>query len=134
MSDSTILFVRLGPPVEDDDRELPRRRYGHDDTFSEQELQDSARAWWVVDIARASQCGDLAAVRNGEVLGVWTIVPGSWRSIDGRRFGKSPIRWGCDVNGHVKVPAGGHEKSPPQGMSQALVDGPPALVLASFIR
>ena len=30
-------------------------------------------------------------------MGVWDIVPGSWRSVDGRRFGKSPIRWGCDV-------------------------------------
>jgi hypothetical protein len=39
-----------------------------------------------------------------------------------------------DVNGHVKVPAGGHEKSPPPAGSQGLVDGPPALVLASFIR
>ena len=39
-----------------------------------------------------------------------------------------------DVNGHVKVPTGGHEKYPPPAGSQAFVDGPPALVLASFIR
>ena len=38
------------------------------------------------------------------------------------------------VNGHVKVPTGGREKSPPLGRLQAFVDGPPALVLASFIR
>jgi hypothetical protein len=44
--------------------------------------------------------------------------------------GRRPIR----VNGHVKVPAGGHEKSPPPAVSQGLADGPPALVLASFIR
>ena len=45
--------------------------------------------------------------------------------------------WCCQVagvNGQVKVPAGGQEKSPPQGAFQGFVDGPPALVLASFIR
>ena len=38
------------------------------------------------------------------------------------------------VNGHVEVPAGGHEKSPPPAVSQAFANGPPALVLASLIR
>jgi len=38
------------------------------------------------------------------------------------------------ANDHVNVGAGGHEKSPPQAVSQGFADGPPALVLASFIR
>ena len=97
MADEPILFVKLGIPVEDDDSDLPRQRYGYDGTFTAQQLRDSARAWWVVNIARARECDYLAAVHDGVVLGVWVVVPGTWRSIDGRRFGKSPVRWGCDV-------------------------------------
>jgi hypothetical protein len=47
---------------------------------------------------------------------------------------KGVRRLSVTVNGHVEVPAGGHEKSPPPAVSQGLADGPPALVLASFIR
>ena len=45
------------------------------------------------------------------------------------RLARSP-----GVNGQVEVPTYGHEKYPPRRRSQAFVDGPPALVLASFIR
>jgi transposase len=38
------------------------------------------------------------------------------------------------VNGHLKVPTYGHEKSPPRRTSQDLVSDPPPLVLASFMR
>ena len=97
VDDEQILFVRLGLPVEDDDRELPRRRYGWDETYTEQELRDSARAWWVLSRERAEQCRFVAAISQDRVQGVWEIVPGSWRSTDGRRFGKSPVRWGFAV-------------------------------------
>jgi len=40
-----------------------------------------------------------------------------------------------DVNGQVKVPTGGQEKSPPlMGWSQVFVGRPPPLALASFMR
>ena len=71
--------------------------HGYDPALTPDELRDSARAWWVVDIQRARECVRLIAIGEGEIQGVWDIVPGSWRSTDGRRFGKSPIRWGCDV-------------------------------------
>jgi hypothetical protein len=38
------------------------------------------------------------------------------------------------VNGLVKVPTGGREKSPPLGQVQAVGGGPPPLARASFIR
>jgi hypothetical protein len=39
----------------------------------------------------------IAPVVDGLVVGIWRIVEGSWRTIDGRRLGKSPHRWACDV-------------------------------------
>ena len=54
----------------------------------------------------------------------------------GNRDGRT-VNWDariCSVNGQQKVPTYGHEKSPPRRTFQAFVDGPPALVLASFIR
>ena len=41
---------------------------------------------------------------------------------------------GPTVNGHLKVPTCGHEKSPPSGTAQGSAVGPPPLALASFMR
>jgi hypothetical protein len=38
------------------------------------------------------------------------------------------------VNGHMKVPTGGHEKSPPLGGLQAVGSGAPPRCRASFMR
>ena len=97
MDGTPMLFVRLGPWIEDDDRDLPRRGYGYRPGMGEQELRDSARAWWVLSKPRAEQLRYVAAVAEGSIVGVWEIVPGSWRSIDGRRFGKTPVRWGFSL-------------------------------------
>jgi hypothetical protein len=99
MDRTPMLFVRLGPWLEDDDRDLPRHGYGYRPEMDEAELRDSVRAWWRLNIKRAEQLRYVAAVANGIVIGVWRIVPGSWRSIDGQRLGKSPRRWAFDLAG-----------------------------------
>jgi hypothetical protein len=38
------------------------------------------------------------------------------------------------VDGQVEVPAGGHEKSPPQGLGQRAIGRPPPRARASFMR
>lgn len=90
------LLVRLGPWTDDDDHDLPRSGYGYRPDMSEQELYDAARAWWVLDPRRAQRYGYAAAVAGGIVRGVWEINHGSWRSIDGSRFGKASTRWAFD--------------------------------------
>jgi hypothetical protein len=65
--------------------------------MTEEELKDSARAWWVLSAARAARYQYVVAVADGYVVGLFRIVDGSWRSIDGRRFGKTAKRWGFDV-------------------------------------
>jgi len=92
-----ILFVRLAPWKDDEDHDLPRRGYGFRAGMTEQELRDSTRAWWVLSAARAAQMHYIAAVADGYVVGIWRIVDGSWRTIDGHRLGKSPRRWACEV-------------------------------------
>jgi hypothetical protein len=45
-----------------------------------EELYESVRAWWVLDPKRAEGLPYAVAVHRGVTLGVWAIVPGSWRS------------------------------------------------------
>lgn len=97
MDRTPILFVRLAPWTDDADTDLPRRGFGYRPGMTEQELRDSTRAWWVLNVNRAAKMRYMAAVTEGVVVGVWRIVDGSWRSIDGRRLGKSPRRWACDL-------------------------------------
>lgn len=97
MDRTPILFVRLGPWTDDDDADLPRTGYGFRPGMTEQELRDSARAWWALSESRANRMDYLAAVAAGYTVGIWRIVEGSWRTIDGRRLGKSPRRWACEV-------------------------------------
>jgi hypothetical protein len=97
MDRTPMLFVRLAPWADDDDRDLPRRGYGYRPGMNEQEIRDSVRAWWVLSEARASKMRYVAAVVEGRIVGVWEITPGSWRSIDGRRLGRSPRRWAFEV-------------------------------------
>jgi hypothetical protein len=97
MDRTPMLFVRLTGWVDDDDRDLPRRGYGYRAGMTEQELKDSTRAWWALSAARAARYRYAAAVADGHVVGVFGIVNGSWRSIDGRRLGRSTRRWAFDV-------------------------------------
>lgn len=97
LTSEPFLFVKLGKPMADVDRALPRDRYGYDPSYSEEELRNSARAWWALDPRRAATCRFLVATDAVEIVGVWEIEPGSWRNGDGRRFGKTPIRWACSV-------------------------------------
>ena len=53
MDATRTLWVKLGKRVEDADEDLPRHVYGFESGFTEDEIRDSARAWWVVDINRA---------------------------------------------------------------------------------
>ena len=97
MDRTPILFVRLGPWTDDEDADLPRHGYGFRAGMTEQELRDSTRAWLAMSASRAAQMHYIAAVAQGYVVGIWRIVDGSWRTIDGRRLGKSPHRWACEV-------------------------------------
>ena len=97
MDRTPMLFVRLAPWVDDADHDLPRAGYGYRPGMSETELKNSTRAWWVINQKRASATRYVAAVADGYVVGVFRIVEGSWRSIDGRRLGKSKVRWAFDV-------------------------------------
>ena len=64
---------------------------------SKQACRRRTLAWWALSAARAARYRHAAAVADGSVVGVFRIVDGSWRSIDGRRLGKSPRRWAFDV-------------------------------------
>ena len=97
MDRTPMLFVRLAPWCDDDDRDLPRHGYGYRPGMTREELEDSVRAWWVLSEPRASMLRFVAAVAAGSIVAVYEIVPGSWRSIDGQRLGKSPRRWAFDV-------------------------------------
>ena len=57
------------------------------------ELYDAARGWWVLDPRRAQAYPYAAAVAAGIIRGIWTIDHGSWRSIDGTRFGSGAVHW-----------------------------------------
>ncbi len=90
------LLVKLAAWTPDTDPDLPRSGYGYRADMSNEELYDAARAWWVLDPRRAQRYSYVAAVAGGVIRGVWEINHGSWRSIDGSRFGNSSVRWAFD--------------------------------------
>jgi hypothetical protein len=89
---SRAILLRLAPWTDDDDRDLPRSGYGYRPGMSEGELRDSTRAWWVMSAKRGQNYTYAAAVVDGVLRGVWEIDHGSWRSIDGERFGTGTRR------------------------------------------
>ena len=87
------ILVKLGPWTPHDDRELPRVGYGYRPGMSGAELYTSARAWWRLDIARASRYRHAAAVHSGLILAVWAIDPAGWRRWIDPTVGTSTVRW-----------------------------------------
>jgi hypothetical protein len=61
--------------------------------MSDAELYDSARAWWVMNQARASQYRYAAVVFANVVRGAWEIDPESWRSSRTGFMEFVSIRW-----------------------------------------
>jgi hypothetical protein len=90
-----VILFKLGTWTPDDDDVLPRPGYGFRPDMSSQELYHSVRAWWVIDPNRASRYAYAVAVAvaGGVTRGAWVINQATWRSIDGRKYGRAARRW-----------------------------------------
>lgn len=101
-----LLLVKLGPWVDDDDRELPRRGYGYRPGMSGADLYSSARAWWRLSRERAGRCEVLVAVHGGVTVGAWSINQDGWRVWDHPTVGSGLPRWsltGVPVTGALEA-------------------------------
>jgi uncharacterized protein len=85
------LLIKLEPWDAELDLELPRQGHGYRADMTEQELYDSARAWWRLDARRVAGCRYAIAIFNGVTRAAWEIDHATWRISTtalpgGRRF------------------------------------------------
>jgi hypothetical protein len=92
-TETPAILVKLAEWVAFEDRELPRVGYGYRPGLAGEELYESARAWWVLDQARAARYPYAVAVYQGVTLDAWEIVEASWRSWDAPTTGRTRRRW-----------------------------------------
>lgn len=78
------LLIKLKPWVAKLDPELPRAGYGYRADITEQELYDSARAWWPLDARRVLGCRYAVAIYKGVTRAAWEIDHATWRADSSR--------------------------------------------------
>jgi uncharacterized protein len=67
------LLIKLEPWDDELDLELPRQGHGYRADMTEQELYDSARAWWRLDARRVVGCRYAIAIFSGVTRAAWEI-------------------------------------------------------------
>jgi hypothetical protein len=74
------LLIKLGPWQDTPNQDLGRRGHGYCTGISDQDLYQSVRGIWHVDVNRVSSFRYAVAVHAGVTRGVWEIDHSSWKT------------------------------------------------------